>query len=131
MATPKQVVPANRPVVFLQNHDQIANSATGALTCFMLLMPGIPMLFQGQEFAASSVSLLGLVRACRRGASFCPSFRASHPWPRRRLAIPAKDRARSAAGYMASARAVRLSVPPRSAGFAARRSDLLGGEARC
>lgn len=52
---------------FLQNHDQIANSAHGfrlhqladpgnyrALTALMLLAPGTPMLFQGQEFAASS-----------------------------------------------------------------------------
>lgn len=53
-------------VNFLQNHDQIANSATGqrihelsspgvyrAMTAFFLLLPGTPMLFQGQEFAAS------------------------------------------------------------------------------
>ncbi|MFZ2006447.1 MAG: malto-oligosyltrehalose trehalohydrolase [Stellaceae bacterium] len=65
--TPTLGLPAESFVVFLQNHDQIANSATGArgasltspgawraLTCFMLLMPGIPMLFQGQEFAAST-----------------------------------------------------------------------------
>ncbi len=65
--TPTLGLPAELFVVFLQNHDQIANSATGArgasltspgawraLTCFMLLMPGIPMLFQGQEFAAST-----------------------------------------------------------------------------
>jgi maltooligosyltrehalose trehalohydrolase len=54
-------------VVFLQNHDQIANSSGGqrihalaspghlrALTAYFLLMPGIPMLFQGQEFGASA-----------------------------------------------------------------------------
>ena len=54
-------------VTFLQNHDQVANSAYGkrcdaltspgklrALTALMLLAPGTPMLFQGQEFAASS-----------------------------------------------------------------------------
>ncbi len=52
---------------FLQNHDQIANSLRGtrlhqqtdpatfrALTAVLLLAPGTPMLFQGQEFAASS-----------------------------------------------------------------------------
>ncbi len=52
---------------FLQNHDQVANSARGerchklsspgryrALTAFLLLGPGTPMLFQGQEFCASS-----------------------------------------------------------------------------
>ena len=54
-------------VIFLQNHDQIANSGRGlrchvltspgrykALTALLLLGPGTPMLFQGQEFAASS-----------------------------------------------------------------------------
>jgi maltooligosyltrehalose trehalohydrolase len=65
--TPALDLPAESFVVFLQNHDQIANSGTGArgaaltsrgawraMTCFLLLMPGIPMLFQGQEFAAST-----------------------------------------------------------------------------
>ena len=54
-------------VAFIQNHDQIANSAHGlrihelttfgrykALTAITLLGPATPMLFQGQEFAASS-----------------------------------------------------------------------------
>ncbi len=54
-------------VTFLQNHDQIANSLWGrrlhtlasgakfrALTALLLLGPNTPMLFQGQEFAASS-----------------------------------------------------------------------------
>jgi maltooligosyltrehalose trehalohydrolase len=54
-------------VHFLQNHDQVANSAQGlrghqltspgkwrALTALLLLGPATPMLFQGQEFAASS-----------------------------------------------------------------------------
>jgi maltooligosyltrehalose trehalohydrolase len=54
-------------VNFMQNHDQLANSAHGervheligpglykAMTALILLMPGTPMLFQGQEFAASS-----------------------------------------------------------------------------
>jgi maltooligosyltrehalose trehalohydrolase len=54
-------------VTFIQNHDQIANSAGGlrchmltspgryrAMTALLLLSPGTPMLFQGQEFAASS-----------------------------------------------------------------------------
>jgi len=54
-------------VDFLQNHDQIANSLRGerldesaspgayrALTALFLLGPGTPLLFQGQEFAASS-----------------------------------------------------------------------------
>lgn len=54
-------------VHFLQNHDQIANSARGfrvhrlaspqqlrAMTALLLLGPQTPMLFQGQEWAASS-----------------------------------------------------------------------------
>lgn len=53
-------------VTFIQNHDQIANSGKGlrchqltspgryrALTALTLLAPGTPMLFQGQEYAAS------------------------------------------------------------------------------
>ena len=54
-------------VSFIQNHDQIANSARGlrthlltspgrlrAMTALLLLLPSTPMLFMGQEFAASS-----------------------------------------------------------------------------
>ena len=54
-------------VIFAQNHDQVANSGSGnrlgqltspgrlrALTALLLLMPGTPMLFQGQEFGAST-----------------------------------------------------------------------------
>jgi maltooligosyltrehalose trehalohydrolase len=54
-------------VTFLENHDQVANSFEGArvnrltspgrlraMTALLLLGPGTPMLFQGQEFAASS-----------------------------------------------------------------------------
>ena len=56
-----------RFVNYIQNHDQIANSLRGvrvheltspgrlkAMTALMLLGPGSPMLFQGQEFAASN-----------------------------------------------------------------------------
>lgn len=52
-------------VTFLQNHDQVSNSGQGlrlsalasppllrALETLLLLAPGTPMLFQGQEFAA-------------------------------------------------------------------------------
>jgi maltooligosyltrehalose trehalohydrolase len=54
-------------VNYIQNHDQLANSGSGqrcddltspsgyrAITTFFLLAPQTPMLFQGQEFAASS-----------------------------------------------------------------------------
>ena len=59
-------LPHRAMINFIQNHDQIANSARGqrvheqtspgmykAFTALTLLMPGTPMLFQGQEFAAS------------------------------------------------------------------------------
>lgn len=53
-------------VNFLENHDQVANTGMGsrlhqmsgpgtfrAITAYLLLGPGTPMLFQGQEFASS------------------------------------------------------------------------------
>ena len=56
-----------RFVAFIQNHDQVANSLWGrrihaiasagsvrAMTALLLLGPATPMLFQGQEFAASA-----------------------------------------------------------------------------
>lgn len=60
-------LPAHRRITFLENHDQVANSAFGlrlvdlgdrarlcVLTALLLLGPGTPMLFQGQEFAATT-----------------------------------------------------------------------------
>ncbi len=60
-------LPRPAMVTFIQNHDQIANSARGwrisaltspgrlkAMTALTLLSPGTPMLFQGQEFASSN-----------------------------------------------------------------------------
>jgi maltooligosyltrehalose trehalohydrolase len=54
-------------VVYLENHDQVANTGRGqrmhqmtslgrlkAMTAYILLLPGTPMLFQGQEFASSA-----------------------------------------------------------------------------
>jgi maltooligosyltrehalose trehalohydrolase len=65
--TPDLHVPRPSLVTFLQNHDQVANSARGlrghtqtspgrwrAMTAMLLLGPNTPMLFQGQEFNASS-----------------------------------------------------------------------------
>jgi maltooligosyltrehalose trehalohydrolase len=73
-------------VTFLQNHDQVANSACGlrghalaspsrwrAMTALLLLGPGTPMLFQGQEFSASAPFVFfadferELAEAVRRG----------------------------------------------------------------
>ena len=65
--TPAFGIPPAAFVTFIQNHDQIANSARGqrahvlagpglyrAMVAFVLLAPGTPMLFQGEEFASSS-----------------------------------------------------------------------------
>ena len=65
--TPTMGLPPPAFINFLQNHDQVANSARGervnnqtspgvsrAMTALTLLMPGTPMLFQGQEFGAST-----------------------------------------------------------------------------
>jgi maltooligosyltrehalose trehalohydrolase len=54
-------------VTFIQNHDQVANTARGerpnilatagrykAMTALLLLAPATPMLFQGQEYAATT-----------------------------------------------------------------------------
>ncbi len=54
-------------IIYLENHDQVANSGLGlrcyamaslgnyrAITALLLLAPNTPMLFQGQEFASSS-----------------------------------------------------------------------------
>jgi maltooligosyltrehalose trehalohydrolase len=73
-------------VDYLENHDQVANSARGerlgrlaspgalrAMTALLLLGPGTPLLFQGQEIAAASPFLFfadldpELAEAVRRG----------------------------------------------------------------
>jgi maltooligosyltrehalose trehalohydrolase len=64
---PALSIPPARFVTFLENHDQVANSLDGrrvhllttpgryrAVTALWLLAPGTPLMFQGQEFAASS-----------------------------------------------------------------------------
>ena len=65
--TPALDLDAPQFVVCLQNHDQVGNAPQGqrchrltspgrhrALTALMLLAPGTPLLFQGQEFSASA-----------------------------------------------------------------------------
>lgn len=60
-------LPPSTKVIFLENHDQIANTGKGkrlhqvsdpgnyrALTSLLLLGPNVPMLFQGQEFSSSA-----------------------------------------------------------------------------
>jgi maltooligosyltrehalose trehalohydrolase len=65
--TPALDLPPSAFVTYLENHDQVANSASGkrlhqltspaahrAMTAWMLLGPATPMLFQGQEFSSSA-----------------------------------------------------------------------------
>lgn len=65
--SPALDLPPHALVTYLQNHDQVANSGRGAriseltsparlraMTALLLLGPGTPMLFMGQEFAAST-----------------------------------------------------------------------------
>ena len=82
-------------VTFIQNHDQVANSGRGrrlhqltspgryrAMTALLLLGPGTPMLFQGQEFAASTPFLYFADHApelARAGARGPPEFLAQFP----------------------------------------------------
>ncbi|MDQ2711090.1 MAG: malto-oligosyltrehalose trehalohydrolase [Acidobacteriota bacterium] len=88
--------PRSAMVTFIQNHDQVANSARGqrahelsapgvlkAMTALTLLGPGTPMLFQGQEFAASSPFLFfadhkpDLAKLIRKGrAEFLEQWRS-------------------------------------------------------
>jgi maltooligosyltrehalose trehalohydrolase len=96
-------------VTFIQNHDQIANSGYGkrcdaltspgklrAITALMLLAPGTPMLFQGQEFAASSPFLFfadhrpELNKQILQGrAEFLAQFRSlATPEMQKRFAVP-------------------------------------------
>lgn len=84
--TPALDLPPTAFVSCIQNHDQVANSARGlrchqltspgryrVMTALLLLAPQTPMLFQGQEFAASSPFLFfadhnpDLARLVRKG----------------------------------------------------------------
>jgi maltooligosyltrehalose trehalohydrolase len=84
--TPAFDLPPWAFIHYLQNHDQVANSLRGqrchqlsspgsfrAMTALLLLAPPTPMLFQGQEFCASSPFLYfadhdpELARAVREG----------------------------------------------------------------
>jgi maltooligosyltrehalose trehalohydrolase len=88
------LAPASK-VIFIQNHDQVANSAYGArcgqltdpgrlraMTALLLLAPATPMLFQGQEFGAGNPFLFfadhepNLAETVRAGrATFLAQFR--------------------------------------------------------
>ena len=99
-----------RFVTFLENHDQVANSAHGlrlaalaapgalrAMTALLLLGPGTPMLFQGQEYGSSAPFLYfadhkgDLARAVAAGRrAFLAQFPGlSRPEDQRIIADPA------------------------------------------
>jgi maltooligosyltrehalose trehalohydrolase len=103
-------LPASAFINFLQNHDQVANSARGerihrlaspgalrALTALVLLGPGTPLLFQGQEFAASSPFLYfadhkpELAAAVRRGRLEFLSQFPSLALPETQAGVPDPD----------------------------------------
>ena len=98
-------------VTFIENHDQVSNSAQGkrlhqltspgryrALTALTLLGPGTPLLFQGQEFGSSRPFVFfadhnpELARLVHKGrAEFLAQFpQLSSPEMRARVPDPAK-----------------------------------------
>jgi len=99
--TPSAHLPPERLVCFLQNHDQVSNSARGerlqfltdpgrfrALTALLLLGPNTPMLFQGQEFGSSAPFLFfadhepelaaAVAKGRRESLEQFPSLKALH-----------------------------------------------------
>lgn len=115
--TPLWDLPAASAVFYLQNHDQLANTLRGkrfqqlagedvarAMTVFLLLCPQTPMLFQGQEFFASSPFLYfvdhneALMQQVHRGRDdFLSQFdTAKHALTEEGHEVPIDERARRA-----------------------------------
>ena len=111
--SPSLHCPPSAFINYLENHDQIANSACGerlhnltspgrlrALTAVLLLAPQNPLLFQGQEFAASAPFLFfadhkpELADAVRSGrAEFLSQFASiATPGAQAQLADPGNPR---------------------------------------
>jgi maltooligosyltrehalose trehalohydrolase len=106
--TPALDQPPAAFVTFLENHDQVSNSGHGlrahqltgpgrfrAMTALLLLGPATPMLFQGQEFSASSPFFFfadhqpELAELVRKGRlEFLGQFRSLAD-PAARAAVPA------------------------------------------
>lgn len=112
--TPAFDIEPARFINFIQNHDQVANSAFGtrvhrltspsryrAMMALLLLLPQTPMLFQGQEFLASTPFLYfadhnaNLAALVRRGrAEFLGQFaHVATPEITSRLADPSSETA--------------------------------------
>ncbi len=102
-------VPRQRMIICLQNHDQIGNRAFGdrltssveldtfrALSALLLFLPETPLVFMGQEWAASSPFLyftdhqaeLGRLVTEGRRAEFARFDRFADPATRRRIPDP-------------------------------------------
>jgi maltooligosyltrehalose trehalohydrolase len=99
--TPSLNIPQSAFVTFVENHDQVANSARGirlhqltspgmyrAITALTLLGPCTPMLFQGQEFGSTAPFLFFadmpdcLVQLVRDGRKeFLRQWRSIHTRP--------------------------------------------------
>jgi maltooligosyltrehalose trehalohydrolase len=111
---PTRGLTPGRFVAFLENHDQVANSARGerahqltaparwrAVTTLLLLQPSTPMLFQGQEFSSSAPFVYfadhepGLGARVRRGRlEFLRQFPSlSHPGAAHLIADPGDEAA--------------------------------------
>jgi maltooligosyltrehalose trehalohydrolase len=108
--TPALGVAAEAFVCFIENHDQIANTGPGerprfqtsrecyrAMTALLLLGPWTPLLFQGEEFGASSPFLYfadvgdeSVRQATRRGRAelLAPFLSLTKEETMRRLAAP-------------------------------------------
>ncbi|RPI57028.1 MAG: malto-oligosyltrehalose trehalohydrolase [Acidobacteria bacterium] len=105
-------VPLQRIVICLQNHDQVGNRAFGerlsqqidpavfrALTALLLFAPETPLLFMGQEWAASSPFLyftdhepeLGTLVTRGRRAEFSKFSAFADPRTRERIPDPQAD----------------------------------------
>jgi maltooligosyltrehalose trehalohydrolase len=106
-------VPIEAPVICLQNHDQIGNRAHGerlhhqvgeaawlAATTLLIMAPETPMLFMGQEWAASTPFLfftdheptLGELVVQGRRREFARFATFNHPEARERIPSPQAER---------------------------------------
>ena len=107
--TPTRGLPPSAFVNFIENHDQVANSGDGsrmhqrtapgryrAMAAVFMLMPGTPMLFQGQEFGSDAPFLYfadhkpELAAAVQKGrAEFVSQFSSlAAPEVQSRLPVP-------------------------------------------
>ena len=128
--TPAFGSPPHAFVAFIENHDQVSNTAAGerlrfqsspgryrAMTALLLLGPWTPLLFQGQEFGASTPFIFSpmwaMVRCARQFAKDASDFcRSSLPWPRRKCrnvcqCLPIQRRLLAASLISASAKKTR------------------------